>query len=234
MRFAYQLDGGTTPLYRKYQIGAAFPTAGVPALVSAANKGGLALGSTTGAADLVGITVDAQATFVTAQQSDGSDPERQVTLVASPHAAFKALMTGSSTEGTAIVTDTETAASTTGLIVTTGTNYTNFDEGGIYGTSGANMGKSRKIITGDATNADVEVAFPADIAVGDVFMHFPFWPGEDQFVQLSTLLTEVDCSATVDTNNNNFRVIDMELNTTTNSYVHLVPFDHLFAGGGSV
>lgn len=230
---------GNVPIIKKYQIGEAMANSGVPVLVGGAGNAGIVLASTTGAADLVGVTIDSQATLVTAQQSDNSDPARLVSVIANPTAFYKVLLSGGATADTALTTGTVDTASTTGLDVNTEINYTNFDEGSIFGYSGANVGILRKIGVGDATDATVVVAFPVDIAVGDVFLHVPYSAGEDQFVQLTSDFVQLDASATVDTDNANFRVIELRMKDSSevgvnNSHAIIVPFDHLFAAGGSV
>ena len=230
---------GGAPIIKKYQIGEAMANSGVPVVVGGAGVAGLSLAATTTASDLVGITLDSQATLVTAQQADNSDPSRQVSVVVNPDVILKAILSGGATADTALTTGTVDTASTTGLDVNTEIDYTNFDEGSIFGYSGANVSILRKIGVGDATDATVVVAFPIDIAVGDVFLHVPFSPGENQFVQLTSNLVQVDASAAVDTDNNNFRVIELIMKDSsedgvTTSSVIITPFDHLFACGGSI
>jgi len=238
MQFSGLFSGGA-PIIKKFQIGEAMANAGVPVVVGGAGIAGVSLASTTAAADLVGLTLDAQATLVTAQQTDNSDPSRQVSVVVNPDIIIKALLSGGATSDTALIIGTVDVASTTGLDVNTEIDYTNFDEGSIFGFTGANAGILRKITVGDSTDASVTIAFPVDIDVGDVFLHVPFSGGENQFVQLTSDLTQVDASAAVDTNNNNFRVIELVLKDSsetgrTTSSVIMTPFDHLFACGGSI
>lgn len=232
MDYAFAFSGGS-PILQKFQIGESMATGGVPVLVGGAGNEGVALASTTGAADLVGITLNSS-TLVTAQQSDNSDPARYVDVIINPDAVYKAKLSGGATAGTDLTTYTVTTASTTGLDVVTGDDFSNFDEGTIHCISGNNVGISRKITVGDGTDASVTVAFPYDIAVGDGFIVVPFAIGEDQFVQLTSNLAEVDASATVDTDNANFRVVKLDLNGVDDSYVYITPFDHIFANGGSV
>lgn len=238
MEIAGLLSGGA-PVIKRFQIGEAMATSGVPVVVATAGDGGVKLASTTAAADMVGVTLDSQSTLVTAQQSDNSDPERLVSVVVNPDVMLRAKLSGGATADTAMLIGTVDTASTTGLDVNTEIDYTNFDEGGIFGFSGSNAGIFRRIGVGDSTDATVVVAFPADIAVGDVFLHIPFYPGSNQFVQLTSNLAQVDCSAAVDADNNNFRVLELDLRDASddgrnNSHAILLPFDHLFAAGGSV
>jgi len=225
---------GKSPVILPFQIGEAMAAAGVPVVVGGAGIGGVSLAATTTASDFIGITTNIQATLVTAQQAGNADPERLVRVIVNPDMIIKARLSGSSTSGADLTVYTVTTASTTGLDVVTGDDFTNFDEGAIHCIKGANVGVTRKIGVGDATDATVVIAFPNDIAVGDQFIVLPFFPGENQFVQLTTDLTEVDASAAVDTDNNNFRVLNFQLDGVSNSHVLLVPFDSLYAAGGSI
>jgi hypothetical protein len=227
---------------KKYQIGEAMATAGVPVVIGGAGNEGIALGDTTTASvDLVGITMDAQSDLQTAQQSDGSDPERQVSVCVSFPTA-KARLSGGATEGTALAEHTVTTASTDGLTITTATEWSSptFDEGMAWGYSGANAGIARKVTSVSSTAGTLTVALPQDTAVGDTFLRAPFAPTpENQFVQLSTALSEIDCSVAVDTDNNNFRVVEVHHfdkagDGTTKSFAVIVPFDMLWMAGGSV
>jgi hypothetical protein len=230
---------GGAPIIKKYQVSEDMANSGVPVIVPAAGGAGLRLATTTAAADMVGVTVDSQNDYQTAQQSDNSSPERLVSVCVNPDVMLRARLSGGSTEDTALSVGIVDTASTTGLDVNTQVNYTNFDEGAIFGYAGGNVYQLRRIGVGDGTDATVVVAFPVDIEVGDQFLHVPFWPADNQFVQLTTNLTQVDASVAVDTDNSNFRVLELLLkdfseNGSTTSSVILVPFDHLFAAGGSV
>lgn len=245
MKWAYNLSGIATPHIKQFQIGEAMANAGVPVLVGGADNEGLALASTTAAADLVGITLDAQASLVTAQQTDNSDPARLITCIINPDAVYQAKLSGGATEDTALTLYDVTTASTTGLVVTTGDawNSPDYNEGVVWGYDGANAGIARKITSTSATAGTLLVALPADTVVGDNFLRAPFCASpvgmEDQFVQLSTNLYEVDASVAVDTNNANFRVVELLLRDKSddgqnNSFAMLIPFDSIFAAGGSV
>ena len=244
MDYVGSLLGNTTPLRLQYQIGAAMPNPGVPVVIGGAGAEGVELGTTTAAADLVGITVDAQATLVTAQQTDNSDPARQVSVIVDPNAMYQARLSGGATEATALAAHTVDTEATDGLTVETDTAFTNFDEGTVFCYSGANAGEGRKITSVSGNHATVIVAFRNDVLVGDVFIKAPYaaspYAMEDQFVQLTTNLFELDASAAVDTDNANFRVVRLIYrdqswdDNRTRSFAHIVPFDSIFAAGGSV
>lgn len=210
MEYAYSIGSGA-PLAMKFAIGVTFPDAGVPVIAPVANGAGILLPSTTAAANQVGVSLDT-ATYVTAQQTDGTSAEREVNVVISPDAVFRALMTGGSTEGTALTLFDVTTASTTGLDIVTGDSFTNFDEGVIWAFDGANVGQQRKISVGDGTDATVSVAFDQDTVVGDNFMVAPWWYLDPKAndITTSTLFTQVDASATVDAGWQ-AKIVDMEL-----------------------
>src|SRR3990167_8175777 len=94
MEFAYDLSGGSTAIIKKYQVAATNTTIGVPYLKTADGGSGIVLGSTTGAADFIGVNVDAAGTYVTAQQSDNSDTARLTSIICNPLAVYRARLCG--------------------------------------------------------------------------------------------------------------------------------------------
>lgn len=215
MRFAKQFFGNSTPMMLRFQAGEAMANAGVPVLVGGAGEEGLVLASTTAAVNCVGVTVDTAATINTAQQTANADPASYINVIVDPNALYLARLSGSSTEGTALTQRDVTTASTDGLSVTTGDDWSSptTDEGLIWGYDGANAGIIRKITSVSTSAATVVTAFPFDTVVGDNFLWAPFCASpvgaEDQFVQLTAAFYEVDCSVAVDTNNGNFRPIQI-------------------------
>lgn len=233
MELAYTLSGAA-PVMKKYQVAATNTTIGVPYLIPASNGAGIVLATTTGAADMVGVNVDAAGTFVTGQQSDNSDTARLTTIIINPDAVWRLLMSGGATEGTALTLLPVTTASTTGLAVTTASEWSNptYDEGTTWGFDGANAGKARKITSVSSTAGTVTVAFPYDTAVGDNFLRCPYNPLQSTVIQLSTLLTQADASIAVGTGAA-FKPIELILNDQswsgrTNSYVLALSGDHNF------
>lgn len=200
--FVYDLFGQTSPHVKKYAIGATFLHAGV--LVEAPNAGdaGVTPCSTTAAADVVGISYDT-ATYVTAQQTDGTSAARVVSVAVNPFAVYRFLMSGGATEGTALTLYDVTTASTDGLAVTTGDDWTlpQFDEGVLWGYDGANTKQMRKITATSATAATVTVALDYDTVVGDNFLRAPYWPHDTtaKTVQFTTNLYQADASIAVGT-----------------------------------
>lgn len=234
MEFAYDLSGGSTAIVKKYQVAATNTVIGVPYLKVASNGSGVVLASTTGAADFVGVNLDAAGTYVTGQQSDNSDTARLTSLVLNPLAVYRARLSGGATDGTALTAQAITTASTDGLsIVTSGfdSNSPDMDEGIVWGYSGANTGKARKITSTAANDATPTVAFPYDIAVGDEFLFASVSPLSTITAQLTTNLTEVDATAAI-SGDATIIVVEMVLNDkahegTKHSYALIQFADHL-------
>lgn len=200
MEWAYALGPNTTPFKMAFQVNETMATAGVPVLEPGAGAAGVILASTTGAANMVGVTIDT-VTFVTAQQTDGTSAERLVTVIINPDAVWEMLMSGGSSEGTALELRDVTTATSDGLSVITGDAWDSpsMDEGAVWGFDGVNAGQIRKITSVSSTTATVTVAFDNDHPVGDNFLFAPYWPLDSNAIQLTTLLTEADASIVVGT-----------------------------------
>lgn len=232
MELAYTMSGAA-PLLKKYQVNATTSTVGVPLLIPAAGNAGVVLATTTGAADMVGVNIDT-ATYVTAQQTDGTSAQRQVTLIVNPDAVWRMKMSGGAANNTALTLYDVTTASTDGLAVTTGDDWTSpqFDEGYVWGYDGANAGAARKITSTSATAATVTVAFDRDTVVGDNFLRCPYSPIQGITIQLTTTLDQADASIAVATGAG-FKTVELILKDFTddgraNSYVLAVPTDHVW------
>jgi len=224
MELGYTLSG-SAPVMKRYQIGVTNTNSGVPYTVPAAGTAGVVIGTTTGATDLVGVSVDPPGTYNTAQQSDFSDPAKYVRLIINPDAVWKFLMSGGATENTALALQTVTTLSSDGLTITTAAEWSapTYDEGHAWGYSGANVGIARKVTSVSATAGTLTVALPNDTVVGDTFLRAPYTPMQAVTVQLTTNLTQADASIAVGTGAP-FRVIELLLNSLsgdgrTNSYV---------------
>lgn len=232
MELAYTMSGAA-PLMKKFQVNATVARAGVPLVIPGAGNAGVVLATTTGAADMVGVNLDT-ATYVTAQQTDGSSAERKITLVVNPDAVWRMLMSGGATENTALALQTVTTAATDGLSVTTAAEWSSptFDEGFVWGYDGANAGQARKITSVSSTAGTVTVAFDQDTVVGDNFLRCPYSPIQGTTIQLSTLLTQADASIAVGTGAQ-FKTVELLLRDInnegrTNSYVLAVSGDHVW------
>lgn len=229
MEYAYMLNGGA-PLFMKFQINETLANPGIVVLAPGANTAGVQISTTTSWANACGVTLDT-ATYVTAQQTDGSSAERLVSVIISPSALFRALMSGGAAEGTALTEYTISQATTDGLDVTdTSLTWTNpaWDEGSVFFTSGVNQGQLRKItVTGGSNEGTVSVAFDNDHGVGDKFIRMPWWFMDDtsDFVASTTNLYQADATIAVGTGGA-AKVIDMELNGATDSFVIFNLSDH--------
>ena len=232
MEYDYTIGGGSM-FMKKYQISATVATRGVPLVIPGSDNAGVVLATTTGAADMVGVNLDT-ATYVTAQQTDGTSAEREITLIINPDAVWQCKLSGGATEDTALTLYDVTSASTDGLTITTGDSWTSteFDEGVVWGYDGANAGQFRKITSTSSTAATVTVAFDRDTVVGDNFMRAPYWPIQTVAVQLTTNLYQADASIAVGTGAG-FKVVEMDLRDQTdsgrtNSFIYIVPTDHVW------
>ena len=228
MDYAKMLNGGQ-PLMIKYQINETFSNAGIPVLAPGANTAGVQIGVKTSFANACGVTQDT-ATYVTAQQTDGTSAEREVTVCISPSAIFRALMSGSATAGTAMVQNTISSDTTDGLDVTDDTfTWTSpqWDEGSVYFTSGVNQGQLRKVTATSGSAATITVAFDRDHVAGDTYFRMPYWFMDDtaKTIQTTTDLVQADTLIAVGTGGA-AKIIDMELNDTTDSYVLFIFDDH--------
>lgn len=232
MDWAYNLSGNGTPLVRKHKVGVSVPTIGIPIIQPGAGLNGVSVGTTTGAANMVGANLDT-AVYATAQVAGGS-PEAFCSVIINPDAVYRMLMSGGATEGTALTLFDITAASTDGLTITTGDNWGSpeFDEGTVWGYDGANAGQSRQISTSAATYCTVLVAFNNDTVVGDNFLRAPYAPLRSTTLQFTTNLTQADASIAVGTGAA-MRCVELDLRDiggrgTTHSLVYATSNDHIF------
>lgn len=231
MDFVYSLSGA--PAWAKrYQVDATISNVGVPLLIDTAGQGGLNAGTTTSAADLAGMAVDT--VTYTATQGTGSDSaERKVGVIINPDAVWRAKMSGGATENTALTLYDVTTAVSTGLTVTTGDDFTSpeFDEGVIWGYTGANAGQQRKLTSSASTLASAIIPFDQGTAVGDNFMVAPYWYLTTSAVQLTTNLFQANAAIAVATGAA-FKVVDMELldiggDGRNASAIHMYAVDHI-------
>lgn len=229
MEYAYMLGGGA-PLFMKFQINATLANAGIVVLAPGANNAGVQISTTTSFANAVGVTLDA-ATYVTAQQAAGLSAERTVSVIISPQAVFRALMSGGAAEGTALTKYPVTSAASDGLSVTTASiadwSSPQFDEGTVWFADGANAGAERKVTSVSSTVATVTVAFDQDTVVGDNALRAPYSRLDDtaKTLQTTTNLYQADASIAVGTGGA-VRIIDLELNGVADSYVDFILGDH--------
>lgn len=243
MRYSGRLGGGTPTIF-KYQIGASMPNAGVPVCISGASQEGVQLATTVAAVACMGITYDS-ATVLAAQQSDGSDPERQVAVCVNPDMIIRTKLSGGATADTALAEGTEDTGSTTGLLISTNIDYSSpsMDEGCLVCSYGANQGQVRRVTSLSTADAVPTLAFQNDIAVGDKFIVLPYgFTGKQgghimmvdkQYVELGTLLTQVNASVAIDANNVNFVPLRLILPADANKFttqmlMDMMIYDHLY------
>ncbi len=213
-----------------FQVNETFANAGIPVLAPADGDAGVQISTTTVMDNAVGVTLDT-ATYVTAQQTDGTSAEREVDVIISPQAVYRALMSGGAAEGTALTRYPVTAAAADGLTVTTASiadwASPQFDSGVIWFDDGANMGQKRKVGSVSNTVATVVVAFDQDTVIGDNALRAPWWFLDDvaKTLQLTTNLFQADASIAVATGGK-FKIIDMELNGVADSFVLGIFDDH--------
>ena len=232
-QLAYTL-AGSSPVIKKFQYGVTLTQAGIPFTISTTTVAGVVIGTTTGATDLVGISLDKgldklggeQSTYTTTQGTGASSAERMVSLVINPDAAWRWLMSAGATANTALTTWTVTTASSGGTAVTVSSGNPTSPEmlyGTIWGLTGANAGAARKITATSSTAFTVVIPFDYGTVVGDTFAVAPYTPMMHATVQLGTNLTQADASIAVGTGAP-YRVIELVLRDgtdsgLTNSYV---------------
>lgn len=229
MEFSGLLSGGA-PVVKKYQISASLTVLGTPLVASAAGAAGLSAGTTTDVTDMVGCNIDL-ATYATAQGANS--PEALASVIVNPDAIWKIFMSGGATAGTVETTRDVTTASTDGLSVTTGDNWSSptVDEGTVWGVTGANAGQVRKVTSVSATAATVTVAFARDTVVGDLFGWAPVQQHTLQTLTLTDNLAEFRQDVAVATNTAKFLCIELYPNNWVagagRPYILAVARDHI-------
>ena len=215
---------GNSPVIKRYKASA---TGYVPGIIMAASVGNasgqISTSTTTTVTDTIGILVDngnLQGASVLYSTTQGAD-EAVFGVIVNPDAIIRAQMVTGAT-GTALTANAITTATSSGLNATSSSapdmSSPSVDVGTIWYTSGANVGKSRKITSIAATVATVIVPFAAN-AVGDTFIYAG--PGIGlRFVTTTTDLLKVRNDA-VNSSGCALAVLDFELNGTGDSFVHL-------------
>jgi len=231
MKMSGLLSGGA-PIVKKYQISADVDDIGIPLLAVASAEAGLNMPSATAVNDMVGINLDT-GTYLTAQQADGSDPATLVSVIINPDIILEIPMSWGSTEDTDLTNRVVTSGSTTGLVVTTGDDFSSptLDEGVVWCEKGANAGQFRKITSVSSSAATVTVAFQNDIAVGDEFGYAPIFPMANHTVTLTDAFQQFDASAAVAANTAELQCIALEVNDflggNRRPFALFVPQDHI-------
>lgn len=221
---------GSAPVIRKYKASATGYVPGIVMLRSAANASGqMSTSTTTSTADALGLLIDnanpTTGETLTYSTTQGAE-EAVYSVIVNPDAILRAQMVTGAT-GTSITGDTIVTASSNGLTAVGGTSVASpdMDEGIIWYTSGANVGKSRKITSTSSVTATVIVPFAAN-AVGDTFCYAGVNLGL-QGVTLTTDLKNVRTDIAVSTGAT-LTCIGLELNGRTDSYIQLVIGDSVY------
>lgn len=230
MEFAYDLSGGSTAFVKKYQVAASNSVLGVPYLQNASAGTGIVLGTTTGAANALGVNIDTAGTYVTAQQSDSSDTERLTSIIVNPHAVYRALLSGAAGSGTALVLFTAVSGGSDGLTVVMDSSVASpdMDETYFFCLSGTNAGKKRKCTSTSSVTATFIVAWPRDAAAGDTFISCGFTPSQTEALTLTTELTGID--AALAPTGAAYNCVEVLFDSRTTSYGFISFGDHCFAG----
>ena len=229
------LLGGGAPVIKQYMAGTTISTAGIPVLgaVDAATDLGsvepMGASAPVNTGSQVGLCLDTSGTVAATGITDSA--VLFVSVVVNPDAILRAKMSATTTADTALTLGTTTAASADGT-VTTG--VTTFDNGAVWGFSGANVSEFRR---SDDTSGSVSINFPTAIASGDEFLAVHGFPCSVELTSVETFdlttdLTQIAAETAV-VDMNDFALVDMELNDAsdsgrTNSFYHLIANNHLF------
>jgi hypothetical protein len=223
---------GSTPVIKKYKASAAY-VVGIIMVRSVSNASGqMSTSTTTTATDSIGLLLDlgmgaAASGPITYSTTQGAD-EAVHAVIVNPDQILRAQMVTGAT-GTGITADTIVTASSNGLTFVGGTSVASpdMDEGIVWYTSGANVGKSRKITsTGATVTGTVVVPFAAN-AVGDTFCYAGINIGLTG-ATLTTDLKNVRADIAVSTGAS-ISCLDLELNGANDSYAHFVLGDCVWA-----
>ena len=218
--------GGGYPWLANVTIGADVRE-GVPLLAAVTTDDGAIECTATAAADAIGVCQET-VTHVTAQQTDASDAERVAKVIVNPDAVWKAKMSGAAAEDTAMVLFTVDTVDSAGTSVETDGDATHALDGTIWGLSGANKGRKRKVDATSGNHFSVLVPFEP-IAVGDTFLAFPTFPFcNTNNIQLTTNLTQVRDDIAVGTGIEAI-MVGGEFNGRNDSFAYLMFNDHLLS-----
>lgn len=230
---------GSAGVKKRYQVNETMADIGAVVLVSPSAGAGLALASTAGAADVVGLNLTT-ATYGTVQGSGTSSAESLTDIIINPDAVMRFKLSGGTTEGTAVETQTVTVASSGGTAIETGAAWDGGNtvlNGVAWGFSGGNVGQFRKLTTVSSTVGTVLVPFDFAIAVDDVFLRAPFWtfdPNSGDALTLTAAFFEVNVASIASTAGGNFNVVDFDLRDASedgrsNSFVEALAGDHFLS-----
>lgn len=167
--------------------------------------GEVVVATTTGAADYMGIAIEAVTYSTTQADFDGwPDDEGTVGMIVDPFQVIELPVSGGATSGTALNSTapanilTNTSASAGGTVVTAAEVGTIDHSGGILvGRTGANAGLVRRISSHiNSTSTTVTQPFPRALAVNDTFFRFPYSLAT-QALTLTSDITQADGTTAV-------------------------------------
>ena len=228
MRQGGYLSGGGQYV-KQFKIGASIVNVGVPVIDGTA---GVIPCTTTDAADAAGLGLDTAVYSTTQATVLAAGGEDFVSVDVRPDLVIKARACGGATDGTALVTLSNTAASSAGTTITDADVGTaSVATGTVWCVTGANRGQSRIITTfNSAQDVVVTVPFTRTIAVGDTFHAVP-WAKEPGTgagnVQATTLFTEGDATIVAGTGLV-AAVVDLEMLGSLDSAVLFILADHMY------
>lgn len=210
---------GSSIVYKRFKVSATGLVPGV--IVCAAidgSTGEMIVTAATATANQLGLLADAASRVgetLTYSTTQGAD-EAIYGVIVNPDQLIRAQMVTGAT-GSALTADTIVTAASNGLTAVGGTSVASpdMDQGTIWYTSGANVGKSRKIMSTSSVTATVTVPFAAN-AVGDTFIYAGIGRGL-QGITLTTDVLKLRSDIAIATGVN-VTTLDLELNGTTDSY----------------
>ena len=222
--------GGGSPMIVRFKVSATGMTPGVIACAAPdGSSGEMIVTAATATANQIGTLLDAanSKTGETLTYSTMQGAEEAVySVIVNPDQIIRGLMVTGAT-GTAITGDTIVTAASNGLTAVGGTSVASpdMDQGTIWYTSGANVGRSRKITSTSSVTATVIVPFAAN-AAGDTFCY----AGISKGLQGITLTTDVQKFRTdiAVATGVNVTTVHLELNGTRDSYAQVVLTDCVF------
>jgi len=219
------LSGGAF-VHQTFAINGALTTAGIPILIGGAGNGGVIAAGADTAAQTLGITVDTVAT---------AGAGNLVTAIINPDLVIRCKCSGGSTSDTALTVGTAGSGGTVDDIDNiTGLTMSGYADCALWGYSGSNVGVWRNVTT--MTDGDT-VAFAEDFpeawSSGDEFLVAARSPGILAGISLTTAFDQLDATDE-NTGAAEYVVLDGEFrgtddSGTTNSFLHLVATDHVFA-----
>jgi len=162
-----------------------------------------------------------------------SDTEGLVRVVVNPGLIISALMSGSTTEGTALTTYTAAAAVSAGTSYTDTDASTDMDEGITWAIApNANVGQSRRITAHNTGTGAVTVTVPFNngVLAADAFLIAPFMPCRSIVSTLTAAFTEMDASIAEGSGGTAVDCIELILNGPSDSFIYWVSGDHFFNG----